>query len=465
MHKPLQIVEHPRQTTQPLMTRRLPALVAALALVVGVAVGLSAPAGATAPSGDASHLYVLTNQSRSAHGKAWLGWDQNLAGTAQAHANWMAATGSFAHDVNLQAHAGAAVPGMNSWGENIAYVTSGPGAIATMHNNYLGSPGHLGNILGGQYDRVGIGIAYGGGRTYSVVRFASSPNKSALGQAVGSFDSATSPAVNKLKVTGWAIDPDSTGAVVVDIRVDGALVSSVTANASRPDVGNSRKGFGDHHGLDVTVTAAGGATRSVCLAARNLAGHGSTVNLGCRNVLIKGNGPFWDLTLSHPFAADIAWLKSSGITSGFADGTFRPNDDVSREALAAFLWRYAGQPAPAAGAPNFTDVPAAHPFRTAIRWMAGEGYATGYGDGTFRGNSPVTRQAVASFLWKFQGRPPVPVGSPSFRDVPSGHPFRDAVRWMAGTRITTGYADNTFHPAENLSRQAMAAFLHRLDQL
>ncbi len=314
---------------------------------------------------------------------------------------------------------------------------------------------------------MGIGIAYGGGRTYSVVRFASSPNKSALGVSVGNFETASSPGVNKVRVTGWALDPDSKGSSVVDVKVNGVVVASQPANVAQTDVGAAHKGYGNNHGFNVTATTVGGSTKSVCVEARNLAGHGGTVSLGCKNVAVKPDlsGPFYDVSSVHPFEAEIAWLEAEGITGGFSDGTFRPTSAVTREGLAAFLWRYMGKPAPAANAPRFTDVPTTHPFSTAIRWMAGEKITSGFSDGTFRGNQAVTRQAAASFLWKLQGsRPPAP-GARSFRDVPSTHTFHTAIRWLAGAGLTTGHADGTFRPSATLTRQAIASYLYNYDRL
>jgi hypothetical protein len=52
-----------------------------------------------------------------------------------------------------------------------------------------------------------------------------------------------------------------------------------------------------------------------------------------------------------------------------------------------------------------------------------------------------------------------------FSDVPAGHPFAHDIYWLAETGVTTGYPDGTFRPDEPVTRQAMAAFLHRFHQL
>jgi hypothetical protein len=56
----------------------------------------------------------------------------------------------------------------------------------------------------------------------------------------------------------------------------------------------------------------------------------------------------------------------------------------------------------------------------------------------------------------------VAVASHDFNDVPNGHPFHDDISWMAENGIANGFSDGGYHPDEPVSRQAMAAFLHRL---
>jgi hypothetical protein len=94
--------------------------------------------------------------------------------------------------------------------------------------------------------------------------------------------------------------------------------------------------------------------------------------------------------------------------------------------------------------------------------MASSGLSTGYADGTFRPAAPVTRQASAALLHRFADSPPPAVGGPAFTDVSGDHPFAAAIRWMASSGISTGYADGTFRPAATVTRRAVVQFLHRV---
>ena len=142
---------------------------------------------------------------------------------------------------------------------------------------------------------------------------------------------------------------------------------------------------------------------------------------------------------------------------------FNPWGSVTRDAMAAFLYRFAGSPAftPPSTSP-FSDVPTTYPFYKEITWLAKKNITTGYPDGTFRPTSPVNRDAMAAFLYRFAGSPSsAPPTTSPFSDVPTTYPFYKEVTWLADQSITTGYPDGTFHPGSPVNRDAMAAFLYR----
>lgn len=97
----------------------------------------------------------------------------------------------------------------------------------------------------------------------------------------GAFDAAASPAPGTVSVRGWAFDPDVDTPIQVHVAVDGRVVRSVTASASRADVGRVH-GVGSNHGFDATVPAVAGR-HSVCVFAIDATG-GFNPRLGCRDV-------------------------------------------------------------------------------------------------------------------------------------------------------------------------------------
>jgi Tol biopolymer transport system component len=172
---------------------------------------------------------------------------------------------------------------------------------------------------------------------------------------------------------------------------------------------------------------------------------------------------FTDVDQDHPFWGDVEWMSGEGTTTGYADGTYRAAAPVSRAAMSAFLYRIAGAPPFADPAfPSFTDVNAGHPFFTEVEWMSHAGISTGYADQTYRPDAPVTRGAMSAFLYRLEAPGYGTPDTAHFHDVPTDHPFFAEVEWMGDMGITTGYADGTFRPGAAVTRQAMSAFLHRL---
>ena len=213
-----------------------------------------------------------------------------------------------------------------------------------------------------------------------------------------------------------------------------------------------------------TTAARRPPVRRVLAAAVVTAVLGTTTLVSPPSASGTGAPSFVDVGPSHPFATEIGWLVGEGITTGWPDGTFRPGLAVSRQALAAFVYRFTGASAPACTQAAFSDVGTSHPFCREIAWLVAEGITTGYEDGTFRPGAAVSRQAMAAFLHRLgdpDGTAPTCTAA-AFVDVGAGHPFCREVRWLVTEGIATGYEDGTFRGGAPVSRQAMAAFLYRL---
>ena len=98
----------------------------------------------------------------------------------------------------------------------------------------------------------------------------------------------------------------------------------------------------------------------------------------------------------------IRWATSRGIVGGYGNGTFGPNDNITREQLAVMLWRYAGSPAATDKELHFTDADQASGFALeALRWAVENGIINGYGDGQLAPQGLATRGQVAQMLMNF----------------------------------------------------------------
>ncbi|RKQ35002.1 S8 family serine peptidase [Kocuria tytonis] len=181
----------------------------------------------------------------------------------------------------------------------------------------------------------------------------------------------------------------------------------------------------------------------------------------------KSQNPlFTDVPKDHVFYSEISWLAGKGITKGWPDGTFRPNQSVNRDQMAAFLYRMAGSPAYTAPTKSpFKDVPTSHVFYKEISWMSEQGITKGWPDGTFRPTQQINRDQMAAFFYRMAGSPAytAPAKSP-FKDVPTSHVFYKEISWMNSQGIAKGWDDGTFRPVQPVKRDQMAAFLYRYDQ-
>lgn len=117
--------------------------------------------------------------------------------------------------------------------------------------------------------------------------------------------------------------------------------------------------------------------------------------------------PFADMAPTSTFYKEVTWLAAYGITTGWVDAngqrSFRPGDNINRDAMAAFLYRFGGSGSwtPPATSP-FQDVTPSSAFYKEITWLAAVRVSTGYPDGTFRPWNTVNRDAMAAFLYRWQ---------------------------------------------------------------
>ena len=109
--------------------------------------------------------------------------------------------------------------------------------------------------------------------------------------------------------------------------------------------------------------------------------------------------PFTDVAADAYYYKAVLWAVENGITSGVTATAFAPGNPCTRGQIATFLWRAAGSPEPQNSDNPFSDVNAG-PFYKAILWAAEQGITTGYEDGSFRPNTICTRGHIVTFLYR-----------------------------------------------------------------
>ncbi|WP_298829359.1 S-layer homology domain-containing protein [uncultured Planococcus sp.] len=167
---------------------------------------------------------------------------------------------------------------------------------------------------------------------------------------------------------------------------------------------------------------------------------------------------FDDVFANHPFAFEIAYLYEEGIINGYPDGTFRPDDPVTRAHAVAMIGRALNLD-DTPRSTGFRDVPASHRFSGYIASAAEEEIIYGFANNYFRPDWTVTRGQTAAILDRAFYFPEAPDNN--FRDMSKNHFAFDAVSRLAHQGVARGYPDNTFRPDVPVTRAQFSAFLAR----
>jgi hypothetical protein len=159
---------------------------------------------------------------------------------------------------------------------------------------------------------------------------------------------------------------------------------------------------------------------------------------------------FTDVDEFNPFYIYIRCLYCRGILGGYADGTFRPYNPTTRGQMAKIVSNAAGfsDPIPS-NRQTFSDVPPGHTFWVYIERLAWRGIVGGYADGTFRPDNWVTRGQMAKFASNAAGfDEEVPPGTQTYTDVPPGSTFWVYIERLSGRGIISGYECGNPEPCD-----------------
>ncbi len=151
----------------------------------------------------------------------------------------------------------------------------------------------------------------------------------------------------------------------------------------------------------------------------------------------------------------IEHLLGLNLISGFPDGTFKPNQTITRAQAASILANELGLSPQAAA---FPDVPAGHWANGLVGAIAANGTMSGYPDGTFKPDQAMSRAEIASVLSSAYGFSQSSATSP-FSDVTPGHWAFGSIMTMVDSYITEGYPDGTFKPNDDMTRAEFSVFM------
>ncbi len=179
---------------------------------------------------------------------------------------------------------------------------------------------------------------------------------------------------------------------------------------------------------------------------------GLTAKLPGEGVSPGGFAGFADVRRSDYYADAVKWAVDKGVTSGTSSTTFSPDTTCTTGEILTFLWRANGSPAPAS---SNNAVPAGKYYTDAANWALEKGLTD-----SFDADTPATRAATVTYLWKLAGKPDAK-NAASFTDVAAGAAYADAVAWAVEQGITGGTGANRFSPDVTCTRGQIVTFLYR----
>ena len=175
--------------------------------------------------------------------------------------------------------------------------------------------------------------------------------------------------------------------------------------------------------------------------------------------------PFADVSGSDWFYNDVRYVYEKGIMDGTGADRFSPNAPLTRAMIVTILYRMAGSPS-VSGSSDFTDVATGKWFAKAVAWAAANGIVNGYGSGLFGPNDPVTREQLAAILYRYAvygGMTAVTLEENlgSFADTAQLSAYAiQAMNWAVGQGLINGSGSNLV-PKAQATRAQVAAIIHR----
>ena len=178
------------------------------------------------------------------------------------------------------------------------------------------------------------------------------------------------------------------------------------------------------------------------------------------------NVDFLDVSRTDWFYYDVRYVCENGLMNGTSRNRFSPYGTATRGMLVTILYRMENEPR-CFGSAAFSDVKPGAYYEKAVVWASQNGIVSGYTDGTFRPDAPVTREQLASILYRYtlyRGQD-VSAGETTsltgYGDAQAVSSYAlPAMRWACGTGILQG-ANGKLNPSGLATRAQLAAMLHR----
>jgi flavodoxin len=167
---------------------------------------------------------------------------------------------------------------------------------------------------------------------------------------------------------------------------------------------------------------------------------------------------FSDVAADAWYAEAVQYCRDHELMNGTGGNAFSPDDTMTRSMLAVVLYRIAGSPA-VTGTDDFIDTADSAWYADAVLWASQQGLVGGYGNGLFGTNDPVSREQIATILWRYAGNPAAETGD-DFADESSIAAYATtAVDWARINGIVNGKEGKRFDPKGDATRAQVATIL------
>ena len=166
-----------------------------------------------------------------------------------------------------------------------------------------------------------------------------------------------------------------------------------------------------------------------------------------------------DVDTSAWYHEAVDYVLVNGLMSGYGNGVFGPNDHLSRAQLCQILYNKEGRPA-VTGSSVFTDVAGTAWYANAVIWANTNGIVGGYGGGLFGPDDPITREQLAAILWRYAGSPESSHSLDAFTDAGQISDWaRDAMQWANENGVLNGDGSGHLIPRSNATRAHVAQMI------
>ena len=257
------------------------------------------------------------------------------------------------------------------------------------------------------------------------------------------------------------------GSVITVQDADGRTLYTATALGSMSSVIFSSSDIKEGETYPVLVDGAsvGTATAKLGTSSSSSGSLGPNQNGGQPGSGQQGGvSGFQDVGQNDWFASAVRYVTGKSLMNGKSTTAFAPNENMSRAMLATVLYRMSGETAEADS--SFRDVSSSAYYAAAVNWASSEGIVNGTGANAFSPNASITREQLAAMLYRYAGEPSVSADLSAYTDTDDISPYASkAVEWCVAKGILSGKSATRLAPQDTATRAECAAMLQRFAAL